>query len=60
MIQSFLTVVLDEGEWYTSHSDNFTLEKELWYPISRSLSGPQRWSGPPAYYYMCIVCLVPD
>ena len=39
-LQSFLTPVLDRGEWSASCPIRFTLRKELRYALNRGLCGP--------------------
>jgi len=45
IVQSFLTSLLDGGEWLTSDPDHRTAGKEPWYLLSRRLDGPDNRSG---------------
>jgi len=42
---SFLTLAPDWGEWSTSCPCHFIPEKQMWYPQSRKMGGPQSQSG---------------
>jgi len=44
-LHSFLTSVLERGEWLTSHLGRFSLENEPRYRLNARLGGPQRQSG---------------
>jgi hypothetical protein len=42
----YLTSALDRGEWSASRPGSFNLrERAPWYPLYRTLDGPQSWSG---------------
>ena len=43
-LHSFLTSVLDGGEWST-YTGRFILRKEPWYPLNRRMIGPHSRSG---------------
>jgi hypothetical protein len=46
-IHSFLTLVLDGGEWLTSRPGRFTLGEERRHPLNTRLAGPR--SGPDVF-----------